>query len=182
VLAHRLRAEHDAILVGVATVLIDNPQLTTRLVEGPDPIRVVLDSRLRTPPEAAVVRPGTVIATLETAPVQRETRLVNQGAEVLRLPGREGRVHEHVLLSTLRERGMRTLLLEGGAEVITSFLRERLADDVVVLLAPVVAGSGRDAVGDLGVAVMDSSIRFEGARFAQIGEDALFEGRPVWPR
>src|SRR5947209_19623337 len=69
ILAHRLRAEHDAILVGVGTVLADNPQLTTRLVAGPDPLRVILDSRLRTPPGAAVVRSGTLIATRSTATV-----------------------------------------------------------------------------------------------------------------
>lgn len=179
-LAHRLRAEHDAILVGVGTVEADNPELTTRLVPGPNPLPIILDGTLRIPPNAALVRPGTLIATLLTAPAERERMLVARGVEIVRVPAACHRVDLVSLMSMLPGRGIRSVLVEGGASVITSFLRLRLADEILIVLAPRVSGAGVDAVGDLGVKVLDRSIGFEQASFVPMGDDVVFRGRPVW--
>jgi riboflavin-specific deaminase-like protein len=181
VFAHRLRAEHGAILVGVGTVRADNPQLTTRLVEGRNPLRVVLDSALRTPPDAALAGPGTLIATCLDAPSEREEALSRRGAEVVRLPSPDGMVDPLAVLHRLRDRGVESVLVEGGAGVITSLIRLRLADEVVIVLAPRLSGAGIDAVGDLDVTAMDGSVAFDHVAFTVAGDDAIFRGRPVWP-
>jgi len=181
ILAHRLRAEHDAILVGVGTVLADNPQLTTRLVAGPDPLRVILDSRLRTPPGAAVVRSGTLIATRSDAPVDRERLLAERGAEVARTRAHSPHVDPRQVMALLSARAVRSVLVEGGPTLITTFLRARLADRVVVVLAPAISGSGMDAVGALGIDDIAGSIGFEAATFDRAHGDAIFHGRPIWP-
>jgi riboflavin-specific deaminase-like protein len=181
ILAHRLRAEHDGILVGVGTVLADNSELTTRLAAGLDPIPIVLDSHLRTPVDAAIARRGTIIAALSGPGEDRGDALVARGVEIVRTTGREGRIDLVPLLVLLRKRGIRRLLVEGGAAVLTSFLRARLADEVVIVVAPRVLGTGVDAVGDLGVTVMGNCVGFADVGFERLGVDAVFRGRPIWP-
>lgn len=153
-LTHHLRAMHDAILVGVNTVIVDDPRLTVRGVEGLDPTPVVVDSTLRTPDNSRLLR-GTntqaIIATVKDACEQREARLVAAGAEVLRLSaGPDGRVDLAQLFEHLRRKGIRSVMVEGGAEVITSVLKERLADQLVVTVSPIVLGGVRSvcSMGD----------------------------------
>ncbi|MCA3748558.1 MAG: dihydrofolate reductase family protein, partial [Rubrobacter sp.] len=114
--AHGLRAGHDAVMVGVGTVRRDDPRLTARLVPGEDPLRVVVDSALRTPPSAAVLSDGrarrTVLAVTARAPQERCVRAEELGARVLRLPENgEGRVDLRALLAALRERGVRSVIV-----------------------------------------------------------------------
>src|ERR671933_48562 len=158
VYAHELRAMHDAILVGVGTVLRDNPQLTVRLVQGRSPLRVVADSVLRTPLDAAVLgEPAhTLFAATPSADPGRRALLEQRGARVAVLPAEEnGRVDLQALLGALAARGVRSVLVEGGAEMITSLLRRRLAHRLVVCVAPKVLGLGVEAIGDLGIARLD---------------------------
>lgn len=142
---HRLRHMHDAILVGITTVLEDDPQLTARDA-GPDarqPIRIVLDSKMRTPPTARVLGDRTIVAT-----IQKGGRM--DGAEVLTLPpGQDGRVPLEPLLDELGGRGILGLLLEGGGETHASFLRAGLINKVYAYIAPTVIG-GREAPGPFG--------------------------------
>jgi riboflavin biosynthesis pyrimidine reductase len=142
---------------------------------------VVLDGRLRTPEDARVVQPGTCIVTLADVSEERQRALRDRGAEIVLAPGRDGRVDLLAVGRVLKDRGIGSLLVEGGATVLTSFLRHRLADQVVAVLAPRVSGAGIDAVGDLGVTLMDGSIGFEDVTFAMLGTDAVFRGHPVWP-
>jgi GTP cyclohydrolase II len=143
-MTHHLRARHDAILVGVNTVLVDDPRLTVRLVDGPSPRPVVVDSSLRLPPRAQMMNGSGVrplIATTFNAPAQREDRLRSTGAEVLRLPAdHAGRVDLAALLRCLRRLNTRSLMVEGGAEIITSFLMAGLADRLVLTICPVLLG------------------------------------------
>lgn len=178
-LAHELRAAHDAILVGVGTVLNDNPQLTVRLVPGPHPLRVVADSALRTPLDAALLSmPGQVlIGASAAADTARRSALEARGVPIVTVPVQEdGRISLQALLTALAARGVRSVLVEGGAGMITSLLRQRLAQRVIVCIAPKMLGLGLEAVGELGIVRLGDALTFRDGRFRLCGTDALFEG------
>lgn len=143
-LTHELRSLHDAVLVGINTVISDDPRLTTRLVQGKSAQPVVLDSRLRLPLRAKLLHPPCVppiIATTKRASVARESRLRQAGARVLRLPTqRNGLVDLRALLRKLYALGIRTLMVEGGGQVITDFLACQLVDQMVVTISPQIVG------------------------------------------
>jgi riboflavin-specific deaminase-like protein len=145
---HRLRSRHDGILVGIGTVLSDNPRLTTRLAEGTSPRPVILDSTLHTPPGAAIFQhplPPLIACSDQADPTSVEL-LRAAGAQIVHLPtGEDGRLSLPALLETLRERGITSLMVEGGASVLTSFLAEGLADALVVTIAPCLMG-GQQAI------------------------------------
>ncbi len=141
---HQLRSLHDAILVGVGTVLADDPLLTVRHVPGKHPQPVILDSHLRTPLHARLVtqHPGQAwIAAAQTAEPERIQQLQEAGAIVILIPpDRQNRVSLRKLLQSLASQGIRNLMVEGGSQVITSFFQQGLADQVVLTLAPVFVG------------------------------------------
>lgn len=178
---HRLRAAHDAIMVGIGTVLHDDPRLTVRLVEGRDPLRVIVDSTLRIPPTAAVLRDGaargTVLACTAAAPVERRAALAELGATILTLPAwPEGGVDLAALLAALGKRGIASVMVEGGARLLTSLLRARLADAVAITIAPLILGAGPAAIGDLGIATLAQAIRLANATWTIYGADVVVEG------
>jgi diaminohydroxyphosphoribosylaminopyrimidine deaminase/5-amino-6-(5-phosphoribosylamino)uracil reductase len=164
---------HDAVLVGVNTVIADDPELTVR--ENGDqarqPLRVVLDSQLRIRQSARIVAANTLIATTRQGRVG--------AAEVLRLPATaEGRVMLPALLDELGKRGILSLLVEGGAEVHASFFAEGLVDKVYAYLAPRLIG-GRLApgpVGGDGVEHLAGSTELHEVDFARLGDDLLISG------
>jgi len=178
--AHQLRAVHDAILVGAGTVLADNPELTCRLVRGRDPLRIVVDSRLRLSPDATVFSDGkkTLAAATRRAPAERRRLLEKKGIEVLEI-GEDpaGRVDLRALLTLLGKREISSLLVEGGATVATSFLKENLADRLIVILAPKIIGEGINAVGDLGIRRMDNALSFSFKRITRRGADLILDAR-----
>ncbi len=141
-LTHRLRAAHDAILVGVGTVLADDPKLTARRVGGPHPRPVVLDSRLRTPPTARVLQHprGCIIAAAEDASQEREAVLATAGAHVVRLPRGATGVSLPALFSWLYEAQVCSLMVEGGRQVLTAFLQAGLVDWVLLTIVPYFVG------------------------------------------
>ncbi len=151
--SHALRAACDAVMVGVGTVLRDDPQLTVRLVPGASPLRVVLDSTLRTPSTALVLDgdPVTILLTTDRAAEGDRERLRVLGAGIRVVPAGPAGVDLPAALRVLRELGVRSLLVEGGARVITSLLGAGLVDRLVVGTAPKILGAGTDAVGDLGI-------------------------------
>ena len=185
---HALRNRLDAILVGVGTVLADDPRLTARGIRGGrDPVRIVLDSSLRTPPGAKLM-PGphsparVVIATTPAAPAARQRRLELAGAEVWRLADHGGQVDVAALGQRLAAEGVTTLLVEGGPSVHASFLERRLADEVRLYLAPVVLGGhGRTAgpawVAGQGVAHLNDAQRFQVGSVLRLGDDLCLVAR-----
>ena len=185
-LAHQLRAEHDAILVGIGTVLADDPKLNVRLVSGRDPLRVVVDSRLRTPLTARVLAGDaarhTLIAT--TAQADREARqaIEQLGAQIVVLPtsANSAGVDLESLLGQLRARGVASVLVEGGSRIITALLAQQLADRMVVAIAPKLIGSGTDAIGDLGIRRLADALTFSTFTVRQLGDDLIFDGRIDW--
>ncbi|WP_444685825.1 bifunctional diaminohydroxyphosphoribosylaminopyrimidine deaminase/5-amino-6-(5-phosphoribosylamino)uracil reductase RibD [Alkalicoccus luteus] len=147
---HRLRHEHDAILVGIETVLADDPELTVRLPEGGiDPIRVVLDNELRFPLRANMLQASgrTIIFTSERGDKDKEKALKAAGAEVIRLS--TFRVEPETVLEKLGSEGIGSLLIEGGGTVLDSFVRTGFFQEAVLYQAPILIG-GRDAVSAIG--------------------------------
>jgi riboflavin-specific deaminase-like protein len=178
-LAHELRATHDAVLVGIGTVLHDNPRLTVRLVEGPDPLRVVVDTTLRIPLTSHLLTDAperTICVAAEDAPAERARAIEERGARVLF--GRRGDAGLDLvdLLGRLRDIGIRSLMVEGGSGIITSLLRARLVDRLVVCIAPKVLGAGLDAVGDLGIRDLAQALTFGETSVRRLGPDIVFDG------
>jgi diaminohydroxyphosphoribosylaminopyrimidine deaminase/5-amino-6-(5-phosphoribosylamino)uracil reductase len=181
---HQLRHKCDAILVGIGTVLADDPQLTTRLPRrrGRDPIRVVLDSHLRTPPTASIVNleslSPTLIAATPAAPKNRLESLESTGAEVLVLPEKEGRVSLEALLQELGHRRVQSLLVEGGAEVLGAFLDQRLVDKFYFFYAPKILGgkTGYPAVAGQGVAKLSEAHQARELSLRRLGPDLMVSG------
>ena len=143
-MTHALRAAHSAILVGIETVLADDPALTVRLVPGENPQPVVVDSHLRTPPDARLLRSRGapwIATTAQGAQSSRRQGLEEAGARILTLPAdEEGRVDLAALLTCLGAEGVGSLMVEGGARILTSFLEGGLADYGVITIAPVFLG------------------------------------------
>jgi 3,4-dihydroxy 2-butanone 4-phosphate synthase/GTP cyclohydrolase II len=185
-LTHRLRALHDAILVGVGTVLADNPRLTVRLVRGRQPHAVVLDSHLRLPLTSALFENrhrSLWIACVERSDHPRWQALQARGALLLSFPpDRQGRVRWEDLLPALYERGICSLMVEGGAEVIHSLLESALADQAVITLAPRFVG---------GLSVLEKPLAVGGKAqfptlasfgYQRFGEDLVVWGKLTYPQ
>ncbi len=183
---HRLRHECDAILVGIDTVLADDPQLTTRLPRGrgTDPIRVVLDSQLRIPLSAKLLhldsRAPTWVACTEGAPRDKIQALKDLGAEVLALPpeAESGRVSLPPLLEALGRQQVQSVLVEGGAQVLGAFFAQQLVDKFYFFYAPLFLG-GQEAPGVLGgrgVAQLIDAPRAADLAIRRIGKDILIMG------
>jgi diaminohydroxyphosphoribosylaminopyrimidine deaminase/5-amino-6-(5-phosphoribosylamino)uracil reductase len=180
VYAHRLRRSHDAILVGAGTVEKDDPELTCRLVRGQDPLRIVLDSKLRMPLNARILqdqdRAKTVVFTTPVYDRKKMAGLMDRGIESHVIGGGRG-VDLSAVLEQLGKRQVSSLLVEGGAEVLTSFIRERLADRIIIISAPKIFGKGTDAIGDLMVKTVDQAIPLAVRKISRSGGDILVDAR-----
>ncbi len=165
---HRLRAAHDAILVGVETVLADDPLLTVRLEgETPpaQPLRVVLDSRLRTPSDACIAQGNTLIVTAA------EPRAVGE-AEVVRVAAQDGRPAVGAVLDLLGSRGVRSVLIEGGGRVVASFIAAGAVDAVEWFRAPILLGAeGRPGVAALSFGKLSEAPRLRRLALEPLGDD-----------
>ncbi|WP_037285566.1 bifunctional diaminohydroxyphosphoribosylaminopyrimidine deaminase/5-amino-6-(5-phosphoribosylamino)uracil reductase RibD [Saccharibacillus sacchari] len=175
---HKLRHESGAILVGVQTILHDDSQLNTRLPNGRNPLRVVLDSTLRIPEDARVVTDGeapTWIFTGSNADAAKRERLEAAGVRVIETSGE--RVKLEQVLDALGESEISSLLVEGGGQVIASFVEQGLADKLVLYMAPKLVG-GKDAptfIEGLGIANMNEAVGLTGLTVEQLGPDLKFE-------
>ncbi|MDN5361045.1 MAG: diaminohydroxyphosphoribosylaminopyrimidine deaminase [Moorella sp. (in: firmicutes)] len=182
--AHELRDTHDAILVGIGTVLADDPELTTRLpgVRGRDAVRVILDSHLRLPLTARVVSlrsaAPTLVATTAAAPAEAREELAARGVQVLVLPAEAGRVAWQPLLAELARRQITSILVEGGSGVNATALAAGVVDKVIAFIAPKIFG-GVEApgpVGGLGVADPGAAWQLERLAVKRCGEDLMLSG------
>ena len=178
---HRMRDQVDGVVVGIGTVLKDDPQLTGRIKKGRDPYRIVLDSQLRIPEDARVIGDSpskTIIATTEWIDKDKIERLENKGVQVLLFDSKQGRVDLRQCLNKLGEMGMMGLLVEGGSRINGSFLDEGLIDKILVFLSPKLIGDGEalGIFGGSGKATLNEAIPLNEVRLRRLGEDVLIEG------
>lgn len=180
---HELRGRMDAIIVGIGTVLADDPLLTARPPGPRTPVRVVLDSQLRLPPQSRLVQTVGVAKVLivhsPQANAESRRQLEQAGCELLAVPSTEGRPIIRGVLETLGRRRFTNVLVEGGSTVLGSFLDARDIDEVYAFIAPKLVGGSRapSPVGGSGVARMASAPRLTGCSVEPIGEDWLIRGR-----
>lgn len=184
--AHQLRAEHDAILVGIGTVLKDNPTLTVRRVRGRNPLRVVVDSALAIALEANVLQnisqTPTLIATTKTASDPYFQKLAAAGAELVTVEADErNHVHLKQLLKILAARNISSVLIEGGAQIITSALQDNLVNRLVTVIAPKIIGKGIEAIGDLHIHDLKEAKLLSVKRVTKKGMDLIMDSRLLPP-
>lgn len=179
--AHRLRVQHDAVMVGIGTVRADDPELTVRMVKGRDPIRVVIDSRLRTPSKAKLLHhtskaPTWIFHSAEQVPSRR---MKLAGVEFFAIkPGRDGKVPLRAVLKVLAGRGVKSVLVEGGAQLHGALLDAGLVDRVAVFVAPMILGDARAiplAAGKGALKIADG-YQLRDLTIKRLGDDTLYTG------
>jgi riboflavin-specific deaminase-like protein len=168
-------------MVGAGTVTADNPQLTVRHVKGRNPLRIIVDSKLRIPIKSSVLADDnphqTIIATTSKAPAGKITAIKKLGVEVLVVKKeRNGGVSLSSLLKELGKREIMSVLVEGGSEIITSLLKANIVDKMIIPIAPMIIGKGLEAIGDLNINNIKDSIKFSSFKTMKKGEDFIFEG------
>lgn len=183
---HRMRSWLDAICVGSGTALADDPSLTCRLRAGRDPLRVVVDTKLKLPPAAKVLNPsssaGCLVACGPKAPAKRRAALEKAGAQVLEFPkGPAGGVDLLALMEELGKRGIISLLLEGGAGLAWGFLSQGLIDEIAYFYAPkLIGGKGAPGmIGGEGFTKMAQSVMLDKPKVRRFGDDFLIQARVV---
>jgi len=185
---HRLRDRVDAVMVGVETVLADDPALNTRLRRGrgKNPVRIILDTNLRTPPNARVLAHAdasmTWIVIGDDVPQERVESRKEEGVSFLSCPKKNGRIDLPALMNRLGEKSVTSILFEGGATAMGAMLRERLIDKFFIFKAPKLLGGGDGipmAAGP-GARRMNESVLMRRLKIRRFGNDVLFEGYPEY--
>jgi diaminohydroxyphosphoribosylaminopyrimidine deaminase/5-amino-6-(5-phosphoribosylamino)uracil reductase len=177
-MVHQLRNEVDAVVTGVRTVIADDPQLTCRIPHGRNPWRVILDSRLRIPLSAKLLRQTdsekSIIVTSERSSHQKGRAIESMGAQVWRIKLRKGRMPWTAILRRLAAKGVLSVMIEGGATTSAWALRERAVDKILFFYAPIIlGGDGRVMIDTLGVKRVWQAIPVQRMRVQQSGTDTL---------
>ena len=181
---HHLRNEHMAILVGVNTVIADNPELTTRIPNGRNPIRVILDSTLKIPLDRKVISDklaDTWVFTSSNYDIEKKSILTNKGISVFHTTGSK-QVNPSEVVQILGEKGVSSLLIEGGGTINAAFLENKLIDKAVIYIAPKFVG-GKQAptfIEGSGIDKMGDAIELQDADIVKIGKDFKFVGYPSY--
>jgi len=179
---HKMRSQNDAVLVGIGTVLKDNPRLTVRLAKGPNPKRIVLDSTLKIPLNSNfLTKPlveKTIIATTSRASKEKIRNIKELGATVWTIKkDSKSRVDLSELCKKMGSEGITSVLVEGGSQIFSAFLQEQLADKIAIFIAPKIFGEGVSAVHFNGIHPLNASIKLSDFEKRKIGDDVLLTGR-----
>lgn len=176
--AHRLRGDLDAIMVGINTILIDNPRLNTRIDNLKDPIKIIVDSTLKIPEDAQVLKGDVIIATTENFNRDKFEKIKNR-ARIIVTKGQ--RVNLKELLYKLYELNIGSILLEGGGELNFSMLSEKLVDKINIFISPIIiGGGGRDAISGIGFEKLKDAPEILDMEYRKIDRDILVEGYLRW--
>lgn len=178
---HTLRNKFSGIMVGINTVMKDNPELTCRIVEGNDPIRIIVDSTLRIPMESKILENHdnkTIIATTEKADITKAKKLIKNNIKVLIINEKNGQVDLNELMRKLGELNIDSILLEGGATLNYSALEENIVDKVMMYISPKIIGGemSKTPVGGNGIDKLNNAFKLENITTRNVGEDILVEG------
>jgi diaminohydroxyphosphoribosylaminopyrimidine deaminase / 5-amino-6-(5-phosphoribosylamino)uracil reductase len=183
-IAHRMRAESDAIMAGIGTALADDPLLTVRHIPllGPtQPLRVIVDSTARLPvPAVMLTAPGKTLIAVADAAAEQRTPLEAAGAELVGLPGEGGRVDLSALLSLLGERKVTSVLVEGGAELLGALFDAQLIDKIVAFVAPVIIGGSASPgpIGGIGAERMADALHLSNVSYESVASDIIVTAYP----
>ncbi len=178
---HLLRSWSDAVMVGIGTVLADNPMLTVREVKGSDPLRVIVDEKLRTPLNAKVLADkNVVVATTKSADKKTLSSFVEKGIEVWEFGSGDELVPLTELMKRLGERDITSLFCEGGSTLGAALLNERLVDKVIFAVAPKILGNGLDALRGLHIKSIDDMINLKDVEVKTTGNDIIITGYPEY--
>ena len=177
-MVHELRNQVDAVVTGVGTVIADDPQLTCRIPNGRNPWRVILDSRLRVPLAAKLLRQPdperSIIVTSERSPHQKARAIESLGAQVWRVRLRRGRIPWTAILRRLAAKGALSVMIEGGATTAAWALQEQAVDKLLFFYAPMIlGGDGRVMIDALGVKRVRQALRVQRTRVRKLGTDTL---------
>ena len=186
-LAHQLRAENDAVMVGAGTVRADNPALTVRLVKGRNPFRVVVAGRGLINPECQIVRKNADHRTIVAAVPEKAARLArlarNSGLTIWEIkPDRDSRPDPIDLMEKAGAFGLQSILVEGGAALATSLLKAGLVDKIILVIAPTIVGEGKSSIGDLGIRKLNKAIQLESITIDRSGRDLVVAGYPRYSK
>jgi diaminohydroxyphosphoribosylaminopyrimidine deaminase/5-amino-6-(5-phosphoribosylamino)uracil reductase len=173
--AHLMRAEHDGVLVGAGTIRTDNPELTVRHTCGKSPLRIILDTKLSISPDCRAVTGGCLIMACG-GDIEKRRALERAGAEVCAMPEKEGRVDLEDVLRELHAREVRSVLVEGGARVLSAFIEAELCDSLALFTAGSLMGEGRGLGDGLSFGQMEDIARLKNVRSRRAGSDILVEG------
>ncbi|HBY73392.1 MAG TPA: bifunctional diaminohydroxyphosphoribosylaminopyrimidine deaminase/5-amino-6-(5-phosphoribosylamino)uracil reductase RibD, partial [Candidatus Kerfeldbacteria bacterium] len=182
---HELRQEFDILMVGVNTVIQDNPRLNTRLAQKRlhHPVKVILDSRLRTPPHSKALDERAIIVCLESAAYHRKKALAKTGAEIITVPPNRQRgkmlfeqLNMSVVLAELGARGYTSILLEGGSYVFTTFINQLAVDEFYIFLAPYIFGAAKLPF----TYALHYDVQFSQPVFEQLGNNILVRGYAIY--
>lgn len=177
--SHKLRRENDAIMVGAKTIIKDNPSLTTRFVRGKNPIRIVIDGKLRIAPTSNIIKSAkkikTIIVTTPKNSKRKIAALEKEGVEFIFLKAsKTGVIDLKVVIRILYKKGIQKLLVEGGAALIALFLKSSLADKIIVIVSPKILGRGTESVGELGIKNIKRALKLRFKSVKSVGEDIVY--------
>ncbi len=172
---HQLRTEVDAVMVGLNTVIRDNPELTPRIVKGKDPMKIVVDSKLKIPKNCILMKDPKklIIATTNKAPKNEIKKLQQKGVNVIITKSKQGMVDLQDLMKQLGKHEIISIMIEGGSELNSSAIREGVVDKMLIFTAPKLIGNGLGAIGSLGIKKIKKAIELKNPTCKKIGRDML---------
>ena len=174
---HKLRTEVDAVMVGLNTVIRDNPELTPRLADGKDPMKIVVDSKLKMPKNSNLMKNPSklIIATTSSAPKKEIEKLQQKGVSIIITKSKKGMVEIEDLMKQLGRHEITSVMIEGGSELNSSAIKEGVVDKILIFTAPKIIGNGLGAIGNLGINKIDKAINLKNPVTRKIGNDLLVE-------
>tara|TARA_Y100000310_G_scaffold342765_1_gene447339 strand:+ start:1264 stop:2334 length:1071 start_codon:yes stop_codon:yes gene_type:complete len=175
---HQIRNDVDAVMVGINTVIRDNPLLDSRLIKGKNPIKVIVDSSLKISEKAKVLKDPSkvIIATTKKAPKRKIDKLHLKGITVLTLKPQKGLVSLKELMTELGKSEITSVMIEGGAELSGNAIKENMVDKILMFSAPKIIGNGLGPIKNLGIKKVNKAIKLKDTSTKNIGKDVLVTG------
>lgn len=180
-LVHELRSEYDAVMVGFNSVKIDNPELTVRLVEGRNPKRIILDTNLELNFNSNLVKKNkdkNLIILTSQKNINKKSKIEfykKKGIELIFLPEKKGKLDLNKALLSLAEKNIISILVEGGSKLFSSFIRQKLEDEILIFVSPKILGNGVPLCANLGIKNLSDAFNYTLKEVDKIGDDALIK-------